>query len=301
MESAISVKNLTKKYQGFELNNISFEIPKGSIVGFVGENGAGKSTTIKAVLGLIPVEAGEIKLLGHEMKYGDKETSFKEQIGVVFDECNFPTDLKVKDIRNIMRKIYRTWADDKFETYLNKFKLPADKKVKELSKGMKMKLSIAAALSHDSRLLLLDEATSGLDPVIRDEILDIFREFIEDEEHSILISSHITSDIEKVSDYVMMIHRGELLFQESKDELLYRYGIVRGSKEQMELIPEKLVAGRMDGEFGSSVLVKDKEKLLDSAFMEQAEEVEGRRPVIDRAGVEDILLYIVKAKEKQQK
>lgn len=299
MRSAISVKNLTKKYQRFELNNISFEIPQGSIVGFVGENGAGKSTTMKAILGLIPVEAGEIKLLGHEMEYGDKETSFKEQIGVVFDECNFPTDLKVKDIRKIMRKIYRTWEDDKFETYLNKFKLPADKKVKELSKGMKMKMSIAVALSHDSRLLLLDEATSGLDPVIRDEILDIFREFIEDEEHTIFISSHITSDIEKVSDYVMMIHNGELLFQESKDELLCKYGIVRGSKEQIELIPEKLIAGREDGEYGSSVLVKDKEELLDSGYMEQAEEAGGRRPVIDRAGVEDIILYIVKAKEKQ--
>lgn len=298
MKSAISVKNLTKKYKDFQLNNISFEIPEGSIVGFVGENGAGKSTTMKAILGLMPVEAGEIKLLGHEMKYGDKAASFKEQIGVVFDECNFPIDLKVRNIRKIMQKVYRTWEDEKFESCLNKFHLPEDKKVRELSKGMKMKLSIAVALSHDSRLLLLDEATSGLDPVIRDEILDILREFVEDEGRTIFISSHITSDIEKVSDYVMMIHKGELLFQKNKDELLYKYGIVRGSMEQINLIPDELIAGRADSEFGSSVLIKDKEALLDSDFMKKAKELDGNKPVIDRAGIEDILLYIVKAKEK---
>lgn len=298
MKSAISVKNLTKKYKDFQLNNISFEIPEGSIVGFVGENGAGKSTTMKAILGLIPVETGEVKLLGHEMKYGDKAASFKEQIGVVFDECNFPIDLKVRNIRKIMQKVYRTWEDEKFESCLNKFHLPEDKKVRELSKGMKMKLSIAVALSHDSRLLLLDEATSGLDPVIRDEILDILREFVEDEGRTIFISSHITSDIEKVSDYIMMIHKGELLFQKNKDELLYKYGIVRGSMEQINLIPDELIAGRADSEFGSSVLIKDKEALLDSDFMEKAKELDGNKPVIDRAGIEDILLYIVKAKEK---
>lgn len=298
MKSAISVKNLTKKYKDFQLNNISFEIPEGSIVGFVGENGAGKSTTMKAILGLIPVETGEVKLLGHEMKYGDKAASFKEQIGVVFDECNFPIDLKVRNIRKIMQKVYRTWEDEKFESCLNKFHLPEDKKVRELSKGMKMKLSIAVALSHDSRLLLLDEATSGLDPVIRDEILDILREFVEDEGRTIFISSHITSDIEKVSDYVMMIHKGELLFQKNKDELLYKYGIVRGSMEQINLIPDELIAGRADSEFGSSVLIKDKEALLDSDFMKKAKELDGNKPVIDRAGIEDILLYIVKAKEK---
>lgn len=298
MENAITVKNLTKKYDDFELNNISFQIPKGSVVGFVGENGAGKSTTIKAILGLMPVEAGEIKLLDHKIKPGEKEVAFKEQIGVVFDECNFPVDLRVKYIRKMMRKIYRTWDDDKFEGYLNKFKLYGDKKIKELSKGMKMKLQIAVALSHDSRLLILDEATSGLDPVIRDEILDIFREFIEDEEHTIFLSSHITSDIEKVADYVMMIHRGEILFQENKDELLYHYGIVRGSKEQIELIPEELIQGRAESEFGCSALIKDKEKLMNGAFMEMAESAGESRPVIDRAGIEDILLYIVKAKEK---
>lgn len=297
MENAIVVKNLTKKYEGFQLNNISFQIPKGSIVGFVGENGAGKSTTIKAILGLLPVESGEIELLGHNIKQKDKETAFKEHIGVVFDESNFPGDLRVKYIRKVMRNIYRTWKDDKFCELIKKFQLSEEKKIKELSKGMKMKLSIAVALSHDSRLLILDEATSGLDPVIRDEILDIFREFIEDEEHTVFLSSHIISDIEKAADYVMMIHKGELLFQENKDEMLYRYGIVRGTKEQISMIPKELTVGKEEKEFGCSALVTDKEKLSGSGYLEKAAAAGSDRPVIDRAGLEDIFLYIVKTKE----
>lgn len=299
MENAIAVRNLTKKYEGFTLNNISFQIPKGSIVGFVGENGAGKSTTIKAILGLLPVESGEIELLEHKVKFGDKETDYKEHIGVVFDESNFPGDLRVKYIHKVMKNMYHTWDDEKFCGHLKKFDLPEGKKVKELSKGMKMKLSIAVALSHDSRLLILDEATSGLDPVIRDEILDIFREFIEDEEHTVFLSSHITSDIEKAADYVMMIHKGELLFQENKDEMLYSYGIVRGTKEQIDMIPGELVAGKEEGEFGCSALIKDKEKLTDSGYLDLAASSGQARPVIDRAGLEDILLYIVKTKERK--
>lgn len=299
MENAIEVRNLTKKYEGFQLNNISFQIPKGSIVGFVGENGAGKSTTIKAILGLLPVESGEIELLGHKMTRGDKEISYKEHIGVVFDESNFPGDLRVKYIHKVMRNIYATWKEDKFCELIKRFQLPEEKKVKELSKGMKMKLSIAVALSHDSQLLILDEATSGLDPVIRDEILDIFREFIEDEEHTVFLSSHIISDIEKAADYVMMIHKGELLFQENKDEMLYRYGIIRGTKEQINMIPKELIVGQEEGEFGCSALINDKEKLLNSTYMEMAAAADMSRPIIDRAGLEDILLYIVKTKERK--
>lgn len=232
IENAISVKNLTKQYDGFKLDNVSFQIPMGTIVGFVGENGAGKSTTIRAVLGLIPIEEGEIEILGHKIDRSKQEGAWREQIGVVFDECNLPVSLKIKDIRHIMKNIYKTWDDDKFTGYLMRFEIPLNKKIKDLSKGMKMKLSIAVALSHDSRLLILDEATSGLDPVIRSEILDIFREFIEDEQHTVFLSSHITSDIEKIADYVMLIHKGKLLFTENKDELLYNYGVVKCSKEQ---------------------------------------------------------------------
>ena len=299
-ENAIVVRNLVKHYEGFKLDNICFEIPKGSIVGFVGENGAGKSTTIKAILGLIPVDGGEVELLGHQMKPDRYEEAWKEEIGVVFDECNFPLSLRVKSIGIIMKSIYKTWDNRKFEDYLTRFALPSEKKIKELSKGMKMKLSIAVALSHGSKLLILDEATGGLDPVVRNEILDIFREFIEDAEHTVFLSSHITSDIEKIADYVMLIHKGKLIFKENKDELLYQYGIVRCTQEQARLIPEDIILGKEEGRFETSVLVRDKELLIEENFVKAAEEIEDITPVIEKAGIEDILLYIVKGRGEKQ-
>lgn len=297
MENAITVKNLTKRYEGFVLNNISFQVPTGSVVGFIGENGAGKSTTILAMLGIIIPDAGEVELLGHKVGRKDRDESWREQVGVVFDECNFHWELKVKDVQRIMRNIYKTWDDEKFSEYLKKFELPPDKKVKELSKGMKMKLSIAAALSHDSRVLILDEATSGLDPVVRNEILDIFRELIEDGEHTIFISSHITSDIEKISDYILLIHRGELLLYENKDEILYNYAIVRCSGPQADLLPEEIVVGRDENPYEVSVLVRDKNRLLNSAFWEEAEKTGTGSFAVDRATIEDVLLYKVKQKD----
>lgn len=299
-ENAIIVRNLVKHYEGFTLNNISFEIPKGSVVGFVGENGAGKSTTIKAILGLIPVDSGEVELLGYRMKQDENKEAWKEEIGVVFDECNFPLSLKVKNIGTIMKNIYHTWDQRKFKNYLTRFSLPPEKKIKELSKGMKMKVSIAVALSHDSKLLILDEATGGLDPVVRNEILDIFREFIEDAEHTVFLSSHITSDIEKIADYVILIHNGKLVFKENKDELLYHYGIVRCTQEQAQLIPESIILGKEEGRFEISVLIKDKELLTERNFVESAKEKDGVMPVVDKAGIEDILLYIVKGKGEKQ-
>lgn len=298
MENAITVKNLTKKYEGFKLNNISFQIPTGTIVGFIGENGAGKSTTILSMLGLIPVDAGEMEVLGHQILLEEKEGTWKEQIGVVFDDCNLPAVLKVKEVQSIMKSIYRTWDTDKFWNYVETFELSPDKKIKELSKGMKMKLSIAIALSHNSRLLILDEATSGLDPVIRSEILDIFREFIENERHTVFLSSHITSDIEKIADYVMLIHKGQLLFTESKDELLYHYGVVRCTREQAALIPEEIIVGREETMFETSILVNDIQRMKDGGFLEKAEQMSKSRPVIDKANIEDILLYIARTEEK---
>ncbi len=298
MENAISVKNLTKQYDGFLLNHLTFDIPKGTIVGFIGENGAGKSTTMKAMLGLMPIEDGEITLLGHQVKQGEKEASYKEQIGVVFDECNFPEYLKIKYISKIMKNIYQTWDDEKFSEYLKRFALPENKRVKELSKGMKMKLSIAVALSHDSRLLILDEATSGLDPVVRNELLDLFREFIEDEEHTIFISSHITSDIEKIADYVMLIHEGNLVMMENKDELLYRYAIVKCSKKQAELLPEEMIAGKRENEFGVSVLVNNREEMESGHFMREAKEVETSPVVVEKVNMEELFLYLIGTEAK---
>lgn len=298
MENAITVKNLTKKYEGFKLNNISFQIPTGTIVGFIGENGAGKSTTILSMLGLIPVDAGQMEVLGNQILSEEKEGTWKEQIGVVFDDCNLPAVLKVKEVQSIMKSIYRTWDTDKFWNYVETFELSPDKKIKELSKGMKMKLSIAIALSHNSRLLILDEATSGLDPVIRNEILDIFREFIENEHHTVFLSSHITSDIEKIADYVMLIHKGQLLLTESKDELLYHYGVVRCTREQAALIPEEIIVGREETMFETSILVKDIQRMKEGGFLEKAEQISKSRPVVDKANIEDILLYIAKSEEK---
>ena len=300
-ENAISVKNLTKQYDGFKLDNVSFQIPMGTIVGFVGENGAGKSTTIRAALGLIPIEEGEIEILGHKIDRSEQGGAWREQVGVVFDECNLPVSLKVKDIRHIMKNIYKTWDDNKFTSYLMRFEIPINKKIKDLSKGMKMKLSIAVALSHDSRLLILDEATSGLDPVIRSEILDIFREFIEDEQHTVFLSSHITSDIEKIADYVMLIHKGKLLFTENKDELLYNYGVVKCSKEQAALIPQELIVGKEENAFETSVLIKDVGRLKQSPIWKTSEQENTNRFVVDRANIEDLLLYIVKSEEKSSK
>lgn len=291
--NAIEVKNLTKKYEGFELKSICFDIPEGSIVGFIGENGAGKSTTIKAIMGLTPIEEGEIKVLGHPIDRESADEKWREEISVVFDECSFPNDMKVKNINLFMKQIYNTWNEKLFMEYLQKFEIPVNKIVKELSKGMKMKLSIAAALSHDSRLLILDEATSGLDPVIRNEILDIFREYVMDENHTIFLSSHITSDIEKIADYILLIHQGEILLMENKDALIYGYGMVKCTKEQANQIPAGMIIGREDTEFGTSVLIRDRQGLKESGFFESNVR-DGQRPVIDKVGVEDILLYIVK-------
>ncbi len=292
-KNAIEVRNLTKKYDDFEIDNICFDIPEGSIVGFIGENGAGKSTTMKAILGLVPIEEGEIKVLDQDIGHNAADENWREQISVVFDECNFPNELKVKNINIIMKNIYRTWNENLFKEYLQKFELPINKKVRELSKGMKMKLSIAAALSHDSRLLILDEATSGLDPVVRNEILDIFREYVEDERRTVFLSSHITSDIEKVADYIILIHKGNILLMESKDKLLYEYGMVKCTKEQADKIPTGIIVGREDSSFGTSVLVRDRQSLKENGFVDRyARDIQ--QPVIDRVGIEDILLYIAK-------
>ena len=299
MENAISVKHLIKEYGEFRLDNISFQVPMGTIVGFVGENGAGKSTTIRSILGLIPIQQGEIEILGHKIDKNEQRAAWREQIGVVFDECNLPVVLKVRDVGHIMKNIFKTWKNEKFTDYLVRFDVPLNKKIKELSKGMKMKLSIAIALSHDSRLLILDEATSGLDPVVRREILDIFREFIEDEQHTVFLSSHITSDIEKIADYVMLIHKGKILFTENKDELLYNYGVVRCSKELAALIPKELIVGKEENAFETNVLVKVIGKIRESAAFEEAGQGDKSRFVLDRANIEDILLYVVKSEEKR--
>lgn len=281
MENALEIKNLSKKYPEFTLDNINITLPAGCIMGFIGENGAGKSTTIKAILDLIEKDSGEITILGETNL--SKNQRLKEHIGVVMDECSFPENLNAKEIDKVMKSCYKTWNRTKYMKYLDKFALSLKKPVKEYSRGMKMKLSIAVALSHDSKLLILDEATSGLDPIVRDEILDVFLDFIQDESHSVFISSHIISDLEKICDYITFIHNGKIIFSEVKDELLDKYTIIKCSEAEYSTIDKAAIIGRRKSSFGIEALAL-KKKIPSNIRT-------------DNVNIEDIMLYFVKGEE----
>ena len=257
MNSALTVSGLTKTYQDFVLDRVSFSVPSGSIVGLIGENGAGKSTTINAALGLIQKEAGQVSVLGREGL--DSET--REEIGVVFDGSNYPEILSPRKLNGVMKNIYRSWDETAYFRLLKRFSLPLDKRIKQFSKGMKMKLAISAAFSHHSRLLILDEATSGLDPVIRDDILDMLLDFVQDEDHSILVSSHITSDLEKIADYIVFIHAGKVVFSKPKDELVEQYGILKCGAAQFDALDKADIIAYRKMDYEWQVLVADREKL----------------------------------------
>ena len=279
MEYSLKISNLTKEFEGFSLDNVSFQVKKGSIMGFIGENGAGKSTTIKSILNLLHPETGSISILGMKMK--EQERKIKEQMGVVFDECHFHSSLNAKDINKIMSKIYSNWDEEAFKNYLSKFNLPEKKIVKEYSRGMKMKLSIAVALSHHPTFLILDEATNGLDPVIRSEILEVFYDFIQDEEHSILMSSHITGDLEQIADYITFIQNGKIIFSERKDEILESFGILRCGKSDFMTIETKDIVGYKQSTYSYDVLVKNR-SLIHKKYP---------KLTMDPASLEDIMLY----------
>ena len=281
--NAIECRDLTKSYQGFTLDHITFTLPAGCILGLVGENGAGKTTTIKCILNLIRRDAGQITLLGQDNLSG--ETLAKADVGVVLDECYFHDTLRPRDIDRILSHVFSNWDSALFDTYLDKFQLPEGKYVKEFSRGMKMKLTIAAALSHQARLLVLDEATAGLDPIVRDEILDIFYEFTRDETHSVLISSHILSDLEKICDYIAFLHEGQLLFCEEKDALLETYGIFNDTAEQAEaLMPEAVVVRETTPYGGVRALVR--RALAPAGFR------------LEKPTIEDIILFLAKGEKK---
>lgn len=258
MNTALTITGLTKKYSHFTLDNISFSIPSGSIVGLIGENGAGKSTTINSILGLIKKDRGKITILGHDVDTLDY--AVKEKIGVVFDGSNFSEELTPVKLSKVLRDIYSSWEQSYFNRLLDQLNIPATKKIKTFSKGMKMKLSIAVAFAHHPQLLILDEATSGLDPIVRDDILDMFLEFVQDEEHSILVSSHITSDLEKVADYIVFIHAGKIIFCEPKDELLERYGIIKCGAAQFDAIDKKDIVTYRRQDYERQVLVANRQK-----------------------------------------
>ena len=280
-ENAIEIKGVTKKYDGFTLDNISFDIPKGCIMGFIGQNGAGKTTTIRSLLHITDIDAGEIKLLGLD-HIGD-ETALKKRIAVVFDELPFHDVFNANDMAKIFEGMYPDWNNKTYMKYIERFGLPVKKKIGQFSKGMKMKLQIACALSHNAELLIMDEATTGLDPVVRDEILHIFQEYMQDGERSILMSSHITSDLEKIADMVTFIDRGKILLSGYKDEIIEQHGILKCEKEKLAEIDAEDIVSIRTNRFSAEVMVNDREN---ASF-------KYRDAVIDPASLDDIMLYYV--------
>ncbi len=286
MTNCIEIKGLCKSYGDFALNNIDLTLPGGSILGLIGENGAGKTTTIKCVLNLIRRDTGEITLLGYDNVR--EERLAKQDVGVVLDECFFHDTLRPRDVGKILAPAYQNWDQGLFRDYLSKFGLPEKKFIKEFSRGMKMKLSLSAALAHQPKLLILDEATAGLDPVVRDEILDEFLGFIQDEDHAILMSSHITSDLEKVADYIAYIHQGQVVLSDAKDNILDSYGRVGCTAAQLESIAPQDVLRTRKGAFGGEALVKDRATFARKYPM----------LLVERTTLEDIMLFVGKGEAK---
>ena len=256
MNNALEISHLTKDYGSFRLDDVSLTVPGGTIMGLIGENGAGKSTTIKCILNLVRRDGGTITVFGKDNL--KEERAIKAETGVVLDEVLFHDVLRPRQLGKILSGLYPNWDMVLFDHYLEQFGLTGNKTVKEFSRGMKMKLAIAAAFATKPRLLILDEATSGLDPVVRDEILDEFLNFIQDEDHAILISSHITSDLEKAADYITYLHNGKVAVSGAKDELLDSYGKLVCGKSDLERVDQALLGGSRVGQFGCEALVKDR-------------------------------------------
>ena len=278
--NAIEIRGLSKRYKGFSLDNLNLDLPYGCVLGLVGENGAGKSTTIRLIMDALERDGGTVSVLGADNK-SREFLDLKEDVGVVLDETFVPEILTAKQLGRIMAGTFRRWDQGAYEGWMKRLELPWDKKFKEYSRGMTMKLGIAAALSHHPRLLLLDEATGGLDPMIREELLEVFADFAAEDGHAVLLSSHIVSDLERNCDYIAFLHKGKLVMCEEKDVLLDRYGILKCSREQLKNIPEEAVHGKRVGTYGV-------EALVEREFMP-------RDVVIDRPTLEDIILYMVKA------
>lgn len=280
-ENAIEISGVTKRYEGFTLDNVCFNVPKGSIMGFIGQNGAGKTTTIRSMLNITNIDEGEIRLLG--LDHIKDEFEIKNRLAVVFDELPFHDMFNASDMARIFEGLYTEWDNAAYRDYLERFGLPAKKKIGEYSKGMKMKLQIACALSHNAELLVMDEATTGLDPVVRDEILHIFMEYLRDGERSILMSSHITADLEKIADSVTFIDKGKILLSDYKDVVLEKHGILKCAKDEIGNIDSSDVVSVRLNEFGAEVMLRDRESA--------AHKYGGA--IVDPASLDDIMLYYV--------
>ena len=286
INNVIELKNVVKDYGDFKLDHISFAVPEGSVCGFIGQNGAGKTTTINLILDIINRDEGEINLFGKPV---DKDHAYvREDVGVVFDEMGFHEFMTAKDINIMMKNIYKNWDEEAFFDYLKRFSLPSKKKCGAFSRGMRMKLQIAAAMSHKAKLLIMDEPTSGLDPIVRNEMIGIFRDFVVEEDHTILLSSHITGDLEKIADEVVFIDGGKIVLSGNKDEILEKHGILKCKKEEASKVSEALIVGVEEEAYSTSILVNDRHAAA-KLYPDM---------VIEEAALEDIMIYYVNAKKR---
>ncbi|MPQ33615.1 ABC transporter ATP-binding protein [Clostridium estertheticum] len=283
MDNILEIKNLNKSYKDFTLDNLTFNVERGSIMGFIGPNGSGKSTTIKLIMNLIKKNSGDINIFGLDNIKHNKE--IKQKIGFVYDENYFYEELNIIEMKNILRPFYKSWNDTLFEKYIKEFELPKKNKIKNLSKGMKMKFSLALALCHNAELIIMDEPTSGLDPVFRSELIDILYNVIQDENVSIFFSTHITNDLEKIADYITFINKGKLVFSRTKDEIIENYGMVKGSKELLDNDIRREFVSIKENSFGFEALTKD---------ITKAREIFKGRGIIEKASLEDIMVYTVR-------
>ena len=277
--NAIEIRGLTKRYRDFALEGLDLDLPYGCVLGLVGENGAGKSTTIRLIMDALERDGGTVSVLGVDNK-SPAFMDVKQDVGVVLDETCVPEVINARQLGKIMAGTYKNWDQAAYEGWIERFRLPADKKVKDYSRGMTMKLGIAAALSHRARLLLLDEATGGLDPMVREELLEVFADFAAQDGHGVLLSSHIVSDLERICDYIAFLHKGKLVLCEEKDVLLDKYAVLKCTREQLANIPQEAVHGKRVGTYGVEALVE--RELVPNGL------------VLDRAALEDIILYMVK-------
>ena len=278
--NAIELTHINKSFGDFAIRDLNLTVPSGTICGLVGENGAGKSTTIRLLMGALRPDSGTASVLGVDVT-SPEFREVKENVGVVLDEAYFPESLNAAQVGKIMAATYRQWDQKLYDGYLKRFDLPLNNQFKDFSRGMRMKLAIAVALSHQPKLLVLDEATAGLDPIVRDEVLDIFNEFTREEDHSILISSHILSDLEKLCDYIAFIHKGDLLFCEEKDRLLEQYGILEDSRENLDCLQPEAIVAREETRYGG-VRALVRRDLAPAGFQ------------LEKPSVEDIVLFLVK-------
>ncbi|SFI48831.1 MULTISPECIES: ABC transporter ATP-binding protein [unclassified Bacillus (in: firmicutes)] len=283
----LELKNVCKDYQGFSIRNVNFKLPRGYIMGFIGANGSGKSTTIKMIMNLVKRNSGEIYIFGKDNQKHEKEV--KQNIGFVYDENHYYEDLTCEQMKRIIAPFYKKWDEAQYQSYMERLQVPKNKKIKQLSKGMKMKYAIAMALSHHAELIIMDEPTAGLDPVVRSELLDILQEIVMEEEISVLFSTHITTDLEGIADYITFINEGEIVFTGEKDELLENYTIVKGSNDLLDKEGKELFIGLRKNKYGFEGLARDKQAVVDWF---------GQEVVLEKPTIDDIIVYTAKGRKR---